>query len=65
MSGFATGVNRTILVHVNVTVPDADQRTADQIATWVEQGLEKGLAGGRVKIAPPSHMVTIALAEEI
>ena len=58
-------MSRTILVHLNVEVSGDDQRTAAQVATWVEQGLEKGLPGGRVKIAPPAHMVTIALAEEI
>lgn len=56
---------REILIHLNIRVPNDDQRSADQLATWIEKGLEKGLDGGRVKIAPPSHMVTIELAAEV
>lgn len=59
-------MSRTFLVHINVMVPDDDQRNADQVAGWIEKGLEDGLDGGRVKMAPPAqHMVTIALAEEV
>lgn len=56
---------RTILVHLNISVPDHDQRTADQVATWIEKGLDRGLEPGRVKLSPPSHMVVVALSEEV
>lgn len=56
---------REILVHLNVSVPDDDQRTANQVATWIEKALDRGLDAGRVKISPPSHMIVVALAEEV
>lgn len=67
-------MTRTILIHLNVELANDDPRDADAIATWIEQALETGLPGGRVRTAPSQvhgeqpahpHMVVIALAEEI
>lgn len=46
---------REILVHLNVTLPDHDDRTAEDIAKEVEAG---------VLVAAPGYAV-VALAEEV
>lgn len=55
-------MSRTIVVEVHVSVRDDDPRTTDEVASWIERGLETGLEGGRVQTAPPSHLVVIGAA---
>jgi len=59
MSG--TDEPRTVLVHLNVAVPAADQRDADEIADALMAAFEVGSDDETVYYLKP----TVALAEEV
>ena len=52
---------RTILIHLNVTVPDGDEREADEIAKAVMAAIEVGSDDESVS----ELEVTCTLAEEV
>jgi hypothetical protein len=53
---------RTILVHLNVAVPDDDKRTPDEIANLVEDSLTVGLEGSALT---DGWIVEIPMVDEI
>lgn len=56
---------REVLVHLNVEVPESDERTADEIAAVIMAALEVGLEGAEEAGALKGvGLVTMALAEE-
>lgn len=61
---------RTILIHLNASVPSDDPRSADEIADAVLAALEVGLDGepsGSLASGTdnPEHGVTLALVDEV
>lgn len=54
-------MSRTILVHLNVTVPEGDDRSMEEIVAAIEGALEVGSDDESVR----SLEIVTALAEEI
>jgi len=56
---------RTILIHLNVSVPHDDARTANEITTLVEAALDVGMEGAPSDLALQGVVIDTTLAEEV